>query len=122
MTANKYFKGKKTAASMLIQGFLVLLFVFAVVFFLWSLMNYNEKMKQTEEQRAKIEQLSDEIEKTMAEEGEEAAMAIFYNAYLPRMMDAMCDYIRNLDPSEEDWNITLALVDDEWQITSIQSA
>lgn len=62
MTANKYFKGKKTAASMLIQGFLVLLFVFAVVFFLWSLMNYNEKMKQTEEQRAKIEQLSDEIE------------------------------------------------------------
>ena len=62
-----------------------------------------------------------EIEKTMAEEGEEAAMAIFYNAYLPRMMDAMCDYIRDLDPSEEDWNITLALVDDEWQITSIQS-
>ena len=62
MTTNKYFKGKKTVASMLIQGFLVMLFVFAVVFFLWSLMKYNETMKQTEEQRAKIERLSDEIE------------------------------------------------------------
>ncbi|MBQ8849964.1 MAG: septum formation initiator family protein [Clostridia bacterium] len=62
MLVKKYFKGKKTAASMLIQGFLVLLFVFAVVFFLWSLMNYNETMEQTKEQKAKIEQLSDEIE------------------------------------------------------------
>ena len=62
MTINKYFKGKKTAASMLIQGFLVLLFVFAVVFFLWSMMRYNEKMNETEEQKAKIAQLSDEIE------------------------------------------------------------
>lgn len=62
MTTNKYFKGKKTAASMLIQGFLVLLFVFAVVFFLWSMMRYNEKMNETEEQKAKIAQLSDEIE------------------------------------------------------------
>ena len=62
MTTNKYFKGKKTAASMLIQGFLVLLFVFAVVFFLWSMMRYNEKMNETEEQKVKIAQLSDEIE------------------------------------------------------------
>ena len=62
MTVSKYFKGKKPAASMLIQGFLVLLFVFAVVFFLWSLMNYNEIMDEAEEKEAKIEQLSDEIE------------------------------------------------------------
>ena len=62
MIVKKYFKGKKTAASMLIQGFLALLFVFAVVFFLWSLMNYNEIMKDTEEQKQKIEQLTDEIE------------------------------------------------------------
>ena len=62
MTTNKYFKSKKTAASMLIQGFLVLLFVFAVVFFLWSMMRYNEKISQTEEKKAKIAQLSDEIE------------------------------------------------------------
>ena len=50
-----------------------------------------EDLVSEEEQDALLEQLSDEIEKTMAEEGEEAAMAIFYNAYLPRMMDAMCD-------------------------------
>lgn len=62
MTNEKFFKGKKTAASMLIQGFLVLLFVFAVVFFLWSLMNYNEMMKDVEEQNKKIEQLTDENE------------------------------------------------------------
>lgn len=62
MTTNKYFKSKKTAASMLIQGFLVLLFVFAVVFFLWSMMRYNEKISQAEEKKAKIAQLSDEIE------------------------------------------------------------
>ena len=62
MTTNKYFKSKKTAASMLIQIFLVLLFVFAVVFFLWSMMRYNEKMSETEEQKTKIAQLTDEIE------------------------------------------------------------
>ncbi len=62
MTIKKYFKGKRSAASMLIQGFLVLLFVFAVVFFLWSLMNYNEKLEETKEQKAKIEELNDEIE------------------------------------------------------------
>lgn len=62
MTIKKYFKGKRSVASMLIQGFLVLLFVFAVVFFLWSLMNYNEKLEETKEQKAKIEVLNDEIE------------------------------------------------------------
>ncbi len=62
MTIKKYFKGKRSAASMLIQGFLVLLFVFAVVFFLWSLMNYNEIMEETIDQKAKIEVLNDEIE------------------------------------------------------------
>jgi len=62
MTEKKFFRGKKTAASMLIQGFLALLFVFAVVFFLWSLMNYNEIMEETKEQKLKIEQLNNEIE------------------------------------------------------------
>ena len=47
---------------MLIQGFLILLFVFAVVFFLWSLMNYNEIMDDAKKQEQKIEQLNDEIE------------------------------------------------------------
>ena len=62
MTTKKYFKGKKTAAPMLIQVFLILLFVFAVVFFLRSLMNYNEIMKEAEKQEKKIENLNEEIE------------------------------------------------------------
>lgn len=58
----KYFLGKRSMASMLIQGFLILLFVFAVVFFLWSLMKYNKIMEENKEDAAYIEQLNDEIE------------------------------------------------------------
>lgn len=62
MTEKKYFKGKRSAASMLIQGFLILLFVFAVVFFLRSLMNYNKVMEEAKQREQKIEKLTDEIE------------------------------------------------------------
>ena len=62
MVLKKYFAGKKSAVSILIQGFLVLLFVFAVVFFLWSLMKYNKMMEDNKEDAAYIEQLNDEIE------------------------------------------------------------
>ncbi|MBQ8331844.1 MAG: septum formation initiator family protein [Clostridia bacterium] len=62
MTLKKYFTGKKTIATLLIQGFLVLLFVFSVVFFVWSLMQYNEIMEDKKEDEAYIEQLNDEIE------------------------------------------------------------
>ncbi|MBO5939464.1 MAG: septum formation initiator family protein [Clostridia bacterium] len=59
----KYFQGRKTAASMLIQVFLILLFVFSVVFFLWSLMKYNKIIEDKKEDEAYIEQLNDEIER-----------------------------------------------------------
>lgn len=59
----KYFQGRKTAASLLIQVFLILLFVFSVVFFLWSLMKYNKIMEDKKEDEAYIEQLNDEIER-----------------------------------------------------------
>ena len=62
MTLKKYFQGKKTLASFLIQGFLILLFVFSVIFFLWSLMKYNKIMEDKKEDEAYIEQLNDEIE------------------------------------------------------------
>ena len=62
MTGRKYFKGKKSAASMLIQGFLILLFVFAVVFFLRSLMDYNKTMEEAKLQEQKIEELTNDIE------------------------------------------------------------
>ena len=62
MTEKKYFKGKRSAASVLIQGFLILLFVFAVIFFLRSLMNYNKVMEEAKLREQKIETLTDEIE------------------------------------------------------------
>lgn len=62
MSQKKYFRGKKTAASMLIQVFLILLFVFSVIFFLWSMMKYNKIMEDKREDEAYIEQLNDEIE------------------------------------------------------------
>lgn len=62
MTGKKYFKGKRSAASLLIQSFLILLFIFAVVFFLRSLMNYNKVMEEAKQREQKIEKLTDEIE------------------------------------------------------------
>ena len=62
MTEKKYFKGKRSRASVLIQVFLILLFVFAVVFFLRSLMNYNKVMEEAKQREQKIEKLTDEIE------------------------------------------------------------
>ena len=62
MTLKNYFTGKKSAASMMIRGFLVLLFVFSVVFFVWSLMRYNKIMEDKREDEAYVEQLRDEIE------------------------------------------------------------
>ncbi len=62
MVLKKYFTGKKGLASMLIQGFLILLFVFSLIFFLWSLMKYNKIMEDKKEDEAYVEQLTDEIE------------------------------------------------------------
>jgi len=57
-----YFIEKKSAASTLVRLFIVLLFVFSVVFFLWSLMRYNKIMDEQQENELYIEQLHDEID------------------------------------------------------------
>ena len=57
-----YFQRRKNLPSMLVQIFLILFLVFAVVFFLWSLMKYNKIMEDKKEDEAYIEQLNDEIE------------------------------------------------------------
>ena len=62
MTLKNYFKRKKNTASVLVQGFLAILFVFAIVFFLWSLMKYNKIMEEKKEDEAYVEQLNDQIE------------------------------------------------------------
>ena len=62
MILKKYFSKKNSMASMLIQGFLILLFVFSIVFFLWSLMKYNKIMEDKKEDETYVEHLYDEIE------------------------------------------------------------
>lgn len=62
MILKKYFAREKSMASMLIQVFLILLFVFSIVFFLWSLMKYNKIMDDKKEDEAYVERLHDEIE------------------------------------------------------------
>ena len=57
-----YFIEKKSVASTLVRLFIVLLFVFSVVFFLWSLMRYNKIMDEQKENELYIEQLHDEID------------------------------------------------------------
>ena len=61
MLKNKYFSEKSKLPSLLIGVFLALLFVFAVLFFLWSLMRFNKSIELKKEKEAYIEQLDDEV-------------------------------------------------------------
>ena len=60
MNKKKYFVETKGGASMMIRVFLILLFIFAVAFFLWSLMRYNEIMDQKKENEVRIEQMEED--------------------------------------------------------------
>ncbi len=62
MDIRKYFVGQKKAVYVIIRNFLIFLFVFAVIFFLWSLMRYNEIKEEQQENEAYIQQLSDDVE------------------------------------------------------------
>ena len=63
MTSGKYFADKKSAVSVVIRVFLALLLLFAVAFFLWSIMKYNEIMEQKKEKEAYIVELNDDIDR-----------------------------------------------------------
>ncbi len=63
MAREKYFADKRSTVSVVIRLFLVLLLLFAVAFFLWSIMKYNEIMEQKEEKQAYIVELNDEIDR-----------------------------------------------------------
>lgn len=63
MDENKYFADRKSKVNMIVRIFLGFLLVFAVVYFLWSLMQYNDAMKTKEEKQAYVESLKDEIQR-----------------------------------------------------------
>ncbi len=63
MARGKYFADKKTPVSVIIRVFLVLLLLFAVAFFLWSIMKYNEIMEDKKEKEEYIAELNDDIDR-----------------------------------------------------------
>ena len=63
MTGKKYFTDKKSTVSVIIRVFLLLLLLFAVAFFLWSIMRYNEIQEAKREREEYIAQLSDDIDR-----------------------------------------------------------
>ena len=63
MDENKYFADRKSKVYVIVRIFLAFLLVFAIVYFLWSLMQYNDAMKTKEEKQAYIESLKDEIQR-----------------------------------------------------------
>ena len=63
MDENKYFADRKSKVNMIVRIFLGFLLVFAIVYFLWSLMQYNDAMKTKEEKQAYVDSLKDEIQR-----------------------------------------------------------
>ena len=62
MILKRYFKSQKNSMHRLVLLFLIALFIFSIVFFLWSLMKYNKIMEDKKNDEAYIERLNEEIE------------------------------------------------------------
>ncbi len=88
MAREKYFADKKSAASAVIKIFLVLLLLFSVAFFLWSVMKYNDIMEQKQEKQEYIVKLNDEIDEL--EYLVEAPMDDAYKIRIAREKLGMC--------------------------------
>lgn len=63
MLRGKYFADRRSAVSVIIRIFLALLFIFAVAFFLRSIMKYNEIKDEKKEKEKYIAELNDEIDR-----------------------------------------------------------
>ena len=63
MAKTEQLKPQKSKAHTAIRVFLVLLLVFSVVYFLWSLMQYNEAMEKKAEKQEYVAQLKDDIQR-----------------------------------------------------------
>jgi cell division protein FtsB len=63
MDKNKYFADRKSKVHIIVRAFLILLLVFAVVYFLWSLMQYNDAMEKKTEKEEYVAKLKDDIQR-----------------------------------------------------------
>ena len=62
MALRKYFAEKKPLPVVVIRVFLVLLLAFAISFFLWSVMKYNEIMEEKHEKEEQVAVLNERID------------------------------------------------------------
>ena len=62
MRFEKYFADRESKMKSAVTLFLILLFIFAVTFFLWSTLRYNKLMNEKREKEAYIRQLNEEID------------------------------------------------------------
>lgn len=59
---SKYFETEHSPFSPIIRSFVVILLIFSVAFFLWSVMRYNRILNEQEEKEKYISQLSEKID------------------------------------------------------------
>ena len=62
MPKNKYIGTNKEKIHIAVRVFLVLLLAFSIVYFLWTLMQYNESMDKKVEKEEYIAELKDDIQ------------------------------------------------------------
>ncbi len=62
MQKNKYIGTKKEKMHIVVRVFLVLLLAFSIIYFLWSLMQYNEAMDKKAEKEEYVAELKDDIQ------------------------------------------------------------
>lgn len=63
MNKNKYFADKKSKSFVIIRAFLIFLLIFAFVYFLWSIMQYNEAMEKKVEKQEYVNKLKNDIQR-----------------------------------------------------------
>lgn len=63
MKKNEYFSKKKSKVYIAVSAFLIFFLIFSLVYFLWSLMRYNEAMEKKEEKEAYVAELKNDIQR-----------------------------------------------------------
>lgn len=63
MRKNEYFSNKKSKVHIAVSAFLVFFLIFSAVYFLWSLMQYNEAKEKIQEKEELIAEFKNEIQR-----------------------------------------------------------
>jgi len=58
----KYFENERTALTVIIRSFIGILLIFAIVFFIWSIMKYNRLLEEQKDREIYISQLNEKID------------------------------------------------------------